>query len=115
MEKECPDTSVLDNCQITLVGQQMQQENYLTRTIIQISGDITPYMAHLSRVIKDCGYHPDGKTIAFRIWDMPVVIHSDYIVINNMRDLETAHKFLKWLKNKMIAKLDDIDITHLRE
>lgn len=104
MKKGNPDISVLDNCLITFVGQQIPRENYITRTIIHISGDISPYMLHLSRVIKNCGYHPDAKTIAFRIWDMPVVIHSDNIVINNMRELEAAHKFIEWLKNKIIDK-----------
>jgi len=32
---------------------------------------------------------------------MPVVVHSNIITINNMRDLETVHQFLDWLKNKL--------------
>ncbi len=101
MGTACPDSSFLDNSQIWLVGPQIPQENYVTRAIIELSGDITPCLPHLSRVIENCGYRPDVQTIAFRVWDMPVVIQSNTITINNMRDMETAHRFLEWLKSKM--------------
>ncbi len=101
METDCPDTSILDNAQIWLVGPQIQQENYVTRAIIELSGDIAPCLPHLSRVIENCGYRPDVETIAFRLWDMPVVIQSNTITINNLRDMKTAHRFLDWLKSKM--------------
>jgi ArsR family metal-binding transcriptional regulator len=101
MEKECQVSSILDNCRITLVAPTVETENYITRVIIELNGDITPFLQHLSRVIENCGYRRDVKTIAFRLWDMPVVVHSNIITINNMRDLETVHQFLDWLKNKL--------------
>jgi len=95
------DTSALDNCRITFVGAGATVSNYVTRAIFELNGDITPAMPHLSRVIDDCGYNPGAKTLAFRLWDMPAVVRADTITINNMSDLETAHKFLVWLKDKM--------------
>jgi ArsR family metal-binding transcriptional regulator len=101
VEKQHLDTSVLDNCRISFVGAGITVGNYLTRAIFELSGDISPAMPHLSRVISNCGYTPGAKTIAFRVRDMPVVVRPDRITINNMRDLETAHEFLAWLKDKM--------------
>jgi hypothetical protein len=102
MEKELLDVSFLDNCRISIVnGIDPRGESYLPRTIIELSGDISPAMPHLSRVIENCGYHPGVKTIAFRIWNMPVVILVDRITVNHMVDLEMAYKFLDWLKEKI--------------
>jgi ArsR family metal-binding transcriptional regulator len=99
--KEYPDAPILENCDITFIGAGATQENYITRAIIKLSGDITPCLPHLSRVIENCGYSPDVKSIAFRFQNMPVVIRSDTITINNMADLETARGFLDWLKEKI--------------
>jgi hypothetical protein len=73
----------------------------VTRAVIALSGDITPAMPHLNRVIEHCGYNPESKTLAFR-WDgRPVVVRPDTITINDMRDVKTAQEFLNWLKEKL--------------
>ena len=96
-----PDTSILDNCRITFIGAGAQIDNYLTRAVIELSGDISPAMPHLSRVIENCAFNPLVKTMAFRFQNMPVVVSSDTITINNMSDLAAAHRFLDWLKEKI--------------
>ena len=101
MVKNIPGASVLENCRISFVGAGARQENYVTRAIFKLSGDISPYMPHLSRVIENCGYNPNVKTLAFRVWGMPVVARPDTITVNNMADMKTARAFLDWLKSKM--------------
>jgi len=99
--KASVDTSVLDNCRIIFIGAGAPTDNYVTRAIFQLAGDITPAMPHLNRVIAGSSYNPASKALAFRVWNMPVVVRPDTITINNMGDLEKAHAFLDWLKEKM--------------
>jgi hypothetical protein len=101
MEKKRLDTSVLDNCKISFIGAGARVDNYVTRAIIELAGDITPAMLRLSKVIENCGYNSEVKTLAFRFQNMPVVVLANTITVNNMWDLETAQKFLDWLKSRM--------------
>ncbi len=101
MAKEHLDISVLDNCRISFWAEGAKSDNYVTRAVFTLSGDITPAMPHLSRMIKDSSYNPGSKTLAFRVWDMPVVVKPDTITVNKMQDMATAHKFLDWLKDKI--------------
>ncbi|MGD1119105.1 MAG: hypothetical protein ABR886_06415 [Dehalococcoidales bacterium] len=101
MVKNCPGASVLENCRISFVGAGAPVDNHVTRAIFELSGDISPYMPHLSRVIENCGYNPTEKTLAFPVRGMPVVVRPDTITVNNMADIKTARAFLDWLKNKM--------------
>ena len=103
MVKKYPGAAVLENCRISFVGAGASQENYVTRAIFELSGDISPYMPHLSRVIENCGYNPTVKTLAFRVWGMPAVARPDTITVNNMAEMKTARAFLDWLKNKMAS------------
>jgi ArsR family metal-binding transcriptional regulator len=101
MDNREPDTSFLDDCRIFLVGENIETSNYITRTIIKLARDMSPFMPQLSRVIENCGYSPRSKTIAFRYHEMPVVVARETITINGMRDKETAKVFLDWLKEKI--------------
>ena len=101
MANEPADISALDNCRITFIGAGAPTDNYVTRAIFTLAGDISPAMPHLARVIANSSYNRESKTLAFRVWNMPVVAKPDTITINNMADTATAHKFLDWLKEKM--------------
>ncbi len=105
MDKPEPDTSFLDNYQIFLLGENIQTSNYITRAIIKLSGDISPFMTHLSRVIENCGYNPGSRALAFRYQDMSTVVIPDTITISGMRDKQSAALFLEWLK-EMIKTTD---------
>jgi hypothetical protein len=101
MEKKRLDTSIIDNCKISFIGAGATVDNYVTRAIIELAGDITPVIPHLSKVIENCIYNPEVKTLAFRFQNMPVVIRDDIITVNNMQDMETAGALLDWLKSRM--------------
>ena len=101
MDKHGPDLSFLDNYQIFLLGENIQVSNYITRAIIKLTGDITPYMPHLSRAIENCGYNAGSKALAFRYQNMSTVIIKDTITISGMRDKQSAAVFLEWLKEKI--------------
>ena len=101
MVERSPDISCLDNCQIFLLGENIKTSNYITRAIIKLSGDISPFMLQLSRVIENCGYNAGSKAIAFRYQDMSTVITRDTITISGMRDEQTARVFLDWLREKI--------------
>jgi hypothetical protein len=95
------DPSLLDEGRISFIGAGAPEGNYVSRAVIALSGDITPSMPYLSRVIAHCGYNPGSKTLAFRWEGMPVVVQPDTITINDMRDMKTARRFLDWLKEKL--------------
>jgi hypothetical protein len=101
VDESRPDPSFLDECRISFIGAGALEGNCVSRAVITLSGDMTPAMLYLSRVIAHCGYNPGSKTMAFRWGGMPVVVQPDTITINDMRDMETARRFLDWLKEKL--------------
>jgi hypothetical protein len=96
-----PDSAWLDECLISFIGAGAPAGNYVSRAVITLSRDLTPFMEHLSRQIENSGYNTESKTLAFRWEGMPVVVVADTITINAMRDRATAQRFIGWLKEKL--------------
>jgi hypothetical protein len=71
----------------------------MTRAVIELSGDISPAMPHMSQSIEGCAYNPEANLMAFRLKDMPVLIESHQITIYNAEDEATAKTVMDWLLN----------------
>jgi ArsR family metal-binding transcriptional regulator len=96
------DTSLLENCRISIVkGRACRCEEDKTGAIIELNGDISPAMPCLSRAIDSCGYNAAAKVLAFRVGKLGVVINADKITLIDVADIKTAHDFLDWLRDKI--------------
>ena len=71
----------------------------MTRAVIELSGDISPAMPHMSRSIEGCAYNPEAHIMAFRLKDMPVIVECHRITVYNAEDEATAQKAVDWLIN----------------
>ncbi len=71
----------------------------MTRAVIELSGDISPAMPHMSRLIEGCAYNPGANIMGFRVKGMGVIVEAHKITINNAEDEVTAKAVIDWLKN----------------
>jgi ArsR family metal-binding transcriptional regulator len=72
-----------------------------TRAVIELSGDISPAMPRMKRLIETCGYNPDVPVAAFRFKDMGVIVERHKITITNAEDEATAKTVMDWLINTL--------------
>ncbi len=61
----------------------------MTRAVIELSGDLSPAMPHLKRVIKGCAYNPEEHILSFNREGKSVIVYAQKIVINNADEDET--------------------------
>jgi hypothetical protein len=73
----------------------------MTRAVIELSGDISPAMPHMSRSIEGCAYNPEVHVMAFRLKDMPVIVESHQITIYNAEDEAMVRTVMDWLLNAL--------------
>ena len=71
-----------------------------TRAVVKLSGDISPAMPRMKRLIKGCAYNPDAHVLAFRHKDMRVIAEARRIIISDVKDKATARTVINWLENK---------------
>jgi ArsR family metal-binding transcriptional regulator len=102
MPEDIFDVSCLDNCRISIVkGRACRCEEDTSGAIIELGGDIGHAMPYLSRMLDNCGYNAAAKVLAFRVGKLGVVINSDKITLIDVADIQTAHAFVDWLKEKL--------------
>ena len=75
----------------------------MTHAVIELSGDISPAMPYLSRLIKGCAYNPEANLMSFRLRGMGVIVYAQKIVINDVEDEATARTVIDWLRDIMNA------------
>ena len=73
----------------------------MTRAVIELSGDISPAMPHMSRHIEGCAYSPETSIMGFRFKDMGVIVEARKITVNLVDDEAAAREVVDWLKNIM--------------
>ena len=73
----------------------------MTRAVIELSGDLSPVMPRMSRLIEGCAYNPEANLMGFRYKDMGVIVEAKKITINNAEDEATARTVMNWLLNKI--------------
>lgn len=71
----------------------------MTRAVIELSGDISPAMPHMSKLIKGCAYNPENHIMAFHLEDKRVIVEARRILINNAEDEMKARIVAEWLKD----------------
>jgi ArsR family metal-binding transcriptional regulator len=98
MGKEDLDESVFENYKISIV-EVRGCCGAGTRAVIKLSGDISPAMPRMKRLIESCGYNPKAHVAAFRFKDMGVIVERHKITITNAEDEATAKTVMDWLKN----------------
>ena len=64
----------------------------ITRAVVELSGDISPAMPRMQRLIEGCGYNPEAHIAAFRFKDMGVIVERNKIIINNAEDEAKARQ-----------------------
>ena len=69
----------------------------MTRAVIELSGDLSPVMPRVSRLIEGCAYNPEANLMGFRYKDMGVIVEAKKITINNAEDEAIARTVLNWL------------------
>jgi ArsR family metal-binding transcriptional regulator len=51
----------------------------MTRAVIELPGDISPYMPLLSQHIEGCAYNREGNLMSFRFREMSVVVKPESV------------------------------------
>jgi hypothetical protein len=69
----------------------------VTRAVIELTDEINFAMPKLSKAIEGAAYNPEGREMAFRIQDFPVVIDGLKMTIVNADNEEKARMVLGWL------------------
>jgi len=69
----------------------------VTRAVIELAKEIDYAMPVLSRAIKGAAYNPEGKEMAFRIQEFPVVIDGLKMTIVNADNEAKTKMVLGWL------------------
>ena len=98
MDKEHLDKSAFENYKISIV-QGGGCCGAGTQAVIELSGDISPAMPRMKRLIESCGYNPKAHVAAFRFRDMGVIVQRNKIIVNNAEDEATAKTVMDWLLN----------------
>jgi ArsR family metal-binding transcriptional regulator len=70
----------------------------VARAVIELSGDISPALPLISRLVKGCGYNPKAHLAAFNLKGTPVIIEANEITIYGTEDEAAARKVMEWLK-----------------
>jgi ArsR family metal-binding transcriptional regulator len=96
MDKERLDKSAFENYKISVV-EVRGCCSAGTRAVIELSGDISPAMPRMKRLIETCAYNPDVPVAAFRFKDMGVIVERNKITITNAEDEATAETVMDWL------------------
>jgi len=100
MDKEHLDKSAFENYKISIVkGGGCPCAGQITRAVIELSGDISPVMPRMERLIETCGYISEAHVAAFRFKDMGVIAERHKITITNAEDEVKAKTVMDWLKN----------------
>jgi ArsR family metal-binding transcriptional regulator len=100
MDKKLMGKSAFENYKISIVqGGGCPCAGQITRAVIELSGDISPAMPRMKRLIETCGYNPDVPVAAFRFRDMGVIVERNKITITNTEDEATAQTVIDFLKN----------------
>jgi ArsR family metal-binding transcriptional regulator len=99
MGKQQPDKSPFENYKISIVEVRGCCMGGMTQAVIELSGDISPAMPRMKRLIEGCAYNPDVPIAAFRFSDMGVIVKRNKITITNAEDEATAKTVMDWLKN----------------
>lgn len=108
MGKKLMGKSAFENYKISIVqGGGCPCAGRITRAVIELSGDISPAMPRMERLIETCGYNPKAHVAAFRFKDMGVIVERNKIIINNAEDEATAQTVMDWLKN-IINNTDEV-------
>jgi ArsR family metal-binding transcriptional regulator len=84
----------------------------MTRAVIELSGDISPAMSHMSRLIEGCAYNPGANIMGFRVKGMGVIVEAHKITINNAEDETEARRVVDWLRD--VVNTADADNTWQR-
>lgn len=71
----------------------------MTRAVIELSGDISPAMPHMSKLIEGCAYNPKNHIMAFHLEDTSIVVERDKILINKVEDEASAQGIIEWLRD----------------
>jgi hypothetical protein len=69
----------------------------VTRAVIELVKEIDYAMPVLSKTIAGAAYNPEGKEMAFRIQDYPVVIDRLKMTIGNADNEAKAKMVMGWL------------------
>ena len=70
----------------------------MARAAIELSGDISPAMPLISKVVEGCSYSPEAHLIAFNLKGMSVIIEPNQITVYGMKDEAEARNIIDWLK-----------------
>jgi hypothetical protein len=98
MDKEHLDKSAFENYKTSIV--EVRGCCWAgTQAVIELSGDISPAMPRMKRLIEGCGYNPKAHVAAFCFRDMGVIVEPRKIIINNAEDEATAQTVMDWLIN----------------
>lgn len=77
----------------------------MTRAVIELSGDISPAMPRMSKLIEGCAYSPEAPGLSFRVKDIRVVVERNKIDIYNVENEATAKAVTDWLINLINGKV----------
>ncbi len=70
----------------------------MTRAVIELSGDISPGMPNMSKLIEGCAYNSEMNIMGFRVKDMPVIAEAHQITVFGCKDESEAKAVIDWLK-----------------
>jgi ArsR family metal-binding transcriptional regulator len=100
MSKQQSEKSALENYKISIVQVQgCPCAGRTTLAVIELSGDISPALPRMKRLIESCGYNPKAHVAAFRFKDTGVIVERHKITITNAKDKATAQTVMDWLIN----------------
>jgi len=86
----------------------------MTRAVIELSGDLSPVMPRMSRLIEGCAYNPEANLMGFRYKDMGVIVEAKKITINNAEDEATARTVMNWLLNKINGTNEKVTMQEVK-
>lgn len=85
----------------------------MTRAVIELSGDLSPLMPRMSRLIEGCAYSPETNLIGFNYKGMGVIVEAKKITINNAESKAIAREVMKWLLNKISGNDEKVSTTRM--